>query len=104
MRELSMSSLRCQLVLCLPLLAADAPSLLVEQELNRCELNDCQGKAVRLSDFRDARIVALVFLGTECPLAGLYAHRLNELDEQFAHRGVQIIGIDANQQDSAAEI
>lgn len=101
-----MSSLCCQLVLCLPLLSADASSSspTLGQKIADCEVGHVDGTIRRLSDFRDKPILALVFLGTECPLAGLYAQRLNELDEQFAARGVQFIGIDANQQDSAAEI
>jgi peroxiredoxin len=102
-----MSALCCQLILCLPLLSADAPSSpasAIGQKLTDCELGDDGGAPQRLSDFRDKPILVLVFLGTECPLAGLYAQRLAELDQQFAQRGVQIIGIDSNQQDSAAEI
>ncbi|MBW8883220.1 MAG: redoxin domain-containing protein, partial [Planctomycetia bacterium] len=86
------------------MLSADAPSPPLGQRFNDDVLSDIAGTPQQLSDFREASILALVFLGTECPLAGLYVQRLNELDEQFAHRGVRIIGIDANQQDSAAEI
>ncbi len=99
-----MYSLCCQLVLCLPLLSADAASAPPGRKLSDCTLGKCDGAPRRLSDFESAKIVALVFLGAECPLAGLYAQRLNELNEKFGQRGLQIIGVDSNQQDTADEI
>ncbi len=44
------------------------------------------------------------FLGAECPLAQLYAPRLQRLNEDFARRGVQVIGVNSNPQDSVEEI
>ncbi|HEV8001406.1 MAG TPA: redoxin domain-containing protein, partial [Planctomycetaceae bacterium] len=48
--------------------------------------------------------VAVVFLGTECPLAKLYAPRLQELSVQFAKKGVALIGVDSNRQDAVTEM
>lgn len=42
----------------------------------------------------------ICFLGTECPLAKLYAPRLAKLEKEFADRGFQFIAINSNQQDS----
>jgi peroxiredoxin len=44
------------------------------------------------------------FLGTECPLAQLYAPRLQRLHNEFAQRGVQFVGVNSNSQDSPADI
>ncbi len=38
-------------------------------------LADPSGKEYRLGDLKDARLVVVMFLGTECPLARLYAPR-----------------------------
>ena len=46
----------------------------------------------------------LAFLGTECPLAKLYAPRLAALAKEYESRGVVFVGIDANRQDAATEI
>ena len=46
----------------------------------------------------------MAFLGTECPLAKLYAPRLVELAAEFKDRGVAFVGIDSNQQDSVTEL
>jgi peroxiredoxin/mono/diheme cytochrome c family protein len=68
------------------------------------ELRDVWGKPHRLSDYMPADVVVVAFLGTECPLARLYGPRLERLAREFAERSVQVLGIDANQQDSIAEM
>jgi peroxiredoxin len=68
------------------------------------KLRDFRGEEHALSDYRDSRAVVVVFLGTECPLAKLYAPRLAKLAGEFGPRGVSILGINANAQDSISEI
>ncbi|MCA9150869.1 MAG: redoxin domain-containing protein [Planctomycetales bacterium] len=52
----------------------------------------------------DADVTVVCFLGTECPLARLYAGRLEKLHQDFAGRGVQVVGAFSNRQDSAADM
>ncbi len=49
-------------------------------------------------------MIVVAFLGVECPLAKLYAARLNDLQEKFAADQVAFVGIDANPQDSLSEM
>ncbi|WP_315853727.1 thioredoxin domain-containing protein [Novipirellula artificiosorum] len=51
----------------------------IGQVVDDFTLPNCYGKSVSLSDFVDHDLVAMVFLGTECPLAQLYGPRLNKL-------------------------
>ena len=67
-------------------------------------LDNVYGKSVSLSDFHDRKLIAVVFLGTECPLAKLYGPRLAKLQDDFGDMGVQVIGIDSNKQDSLTEM
>ena len=67
-------------------------------------LQNAYGKSVALSDFEDTSLVVLAFLGTECPLAKLYSRRLDDLHQQYREKGVKVIGIDSNKQDSIAEL
>ncbi|MEX2171229.1 MAG: redoxin domain-containing protein [Pirellulales bacterium] len=67
-------------------------------------LSDIHGQSCKLSDFSDKRLVVVAFLGTECPLAKLYGRRLTELASKYADRGVAFLGINANAQDSLAEL
>src|SRR5262245_25905382 len=67
-------------------------------------LLDAAGRQHSLADFQSAPAVAIVFLGTECPLAARYAATLNRLAEEFEDRGVALLGIDSNQQDSLTDL
>ena len=53
-------------------------------------LRSCYGNEVSLSDYADSNAVAIVYLGTECPLAKLYGNRLTELQQKYAEKGVQV--------------
>jgi peroxiredoxin len=68
------------------------------------ELRDAKGVAYSLEQFKSSKAVVLVFLGTECPLATLYAPRLDQLSKRFADRGVTFLGVNSNQQDSISEL
>jgi peroxiredoxin len=52
----------------------------------------------------EMEVTAVVFLGTECPMAKLYGPRLSRLAREFADRGVQVVGVISNRQDSIADI
>lgn len=67
-------------------------------------LRDYRGKTYKLSDLADKKLVVIAVLGTECPLAKLYAPRLADLCEEYETQGVAFWGLDANRQDSLAEI
>jgi peroxiredoxin len=78
-----------------PLLGKPAPDFV---------LSDAAGKQHALADLANAKLVVVAFLGTECPLAKLYGPRLEQLAAEYADRGVRVIGIDSNVQDSPDEI
>ena len=67
-------------------------------------LEDYLGARHSLSDWDHKGAIVIVFLGTECPLAKLYGTRLAELAERYEPRGVQIVGINSNRQDTLREI
>lgn len=66
--------------------------------------HDFRGKEIRLDDFRGSRFVVIAFLGAECPVARLYAGRLQELAQKFPVSEVAIIGVNSNAQDRLAKI
>jgi peroxiredoxin len=67
-------------------------------------LKDIAGKRVSLSDFKDKKAIALVFLGTQCPINNAFMPRLGELHKVYAGRGVQFLGINSNVQDTAERV
>jgi peroxiredoxin len=85
-------------------LFADAIPSLQNEPIEDFSLSDFTGAERTLSEWKNRPILVVVFLGTECPLAKLYGRRLAELDRKYAERGVQIVGINSNQQDTLQEL
>lgn len=67
-------------------------------------LADYRGRSWTLAELHPSRLLVLAFVGTECPLVGQYAARLQELATAYGEKGVSLVAIDSNQQDSLAEI
>src|SRR5262245_55424187 len=63
------------------------------------ELRDHTGTPVRLSTVSKNRPTVVVFLGADCPLANLYAARLNGLAGRFPAGAVAVLAIDSNRGD-----
>ncbi len=61
-------------------------------------------QSVRLHSVSPARLQVVCFLGCECPLAKLYAARLQTLAVEFSQQDVRFVGINSNPQDSLAEV
>jgi peroxiredoxin len=72
--------------------------------IEQFSLSSNYGKEIALREFSDKPILVLAFIGTECPLARLYGPRLNDLQEEFKDKGVAILGISSNKQDSLTEL
>ncbi len=65
-------------------------------------LRDQYGQETSLAEIKSPAI-AIAFLGTECPLAKLYAPRLAELATRF-EGDVTFLGVNSNVQDSLTEV
>src|SRR5262245_9507356 len=67
-------------------------------------LPDSTGQEHALADFADHDLTVVAFLGTECPLAKLYAARLQTIADDYSARGVAVVAVMSNSQDSLAKI
>lgn len=67
-------------------------------------LTDPAGRTVRLCDWGEDRLLAVVFLGVDCPLARLYAPELNRLHEEFTGRGVGFVGVFSNAHETREQV
>ena len=76
----------------------------IGERINDFTLPDIHGRNRSLVEFADKPVLVVAFLGTECPLARLYGPRLQELSQRYVEHGVAFVGIDANQQDSLADL
>ena len=77
---------------------------LIGRQIDGFELHDFRGKVHSLGDYDDKQAIVVAFMGTECPLARLYAPRLEDLWQEFGPQGVQFLIIDSNRQDSITEL
>jgi peroxiredoxin/mono/diheme cytochrome c family protein len=68
------------------------------------ELTKVTDGSWKLSDAKDAKLVVVTFIGTECPLMHHYGTRLEKLAAEWSPRGVQFVAIDPNIQDSREEV
>ncbi len=84
--------------------SADRPKSLVGTKVDDFSVRDYRGKGHSLSDYESSKVVVLAFLGTECPLAKLYAPRLASLNAELKSRGVTFLGVNSNRQDSNTEV
>ena len=61
---------------------------------------DTLGREFSLEALATHPLVVVAFLGLECPLAGVYSERLNELRTQYAAQGVAFVAVSANRHDT----
>src|SRR5262249_25210173 len=61
-------------------------------------------RAAAWADLRDKKAVVVVFLGTECPVNNAFLPTLAELHRQYAPKGVQFLGVNANLQDTPERV
>jgi peroxiredoxin len=81
-----------------------AEDALLGKRVEDFSLRDFHGNMHTLAQYADQKAVVLAVLGTECPLAKLYAPRLSDLSREFADRGVVFLGLDANSHDTPTKL
>ncbi|MEX0978022.1 MAG: thioredoxin family protein, partial [Pirellulales bacterium] len=91
-------------VLCAPRAMAEGTRPAIGDKVDNFSLRDYHGKPYSLDELGKNKIVVLAFVGTECPLAKIYASRLTELASKYEPQGVAFVGINSNRQDAPTEI
>lgn len=102
MRQSSLLSVACLVALLAS--ATSAAESRVGRAIDNFTLRDYLGTEHTLDELGGDGPTVVAFLGTECPLAKLYAPRLVELADEFESRGVTFVGINSNVQDSVTEM
>ena len=83
---------------------AAASNSIVGRKAPDFSLRDQYGKLHALADYAGQKILVLAFLGNECPLARLYAPRLEQVAAEYGSKGVAVLGLNSNRQDALSEI
>lgn len=77
-------------------LAADPKPLAIGAAAPDFDLPGVDGKNHKLSDFKDARLLCVVFTCNHCPSAQAYEERLNKLHADYKDKGVALVAISPN--------
>lgn len=72
--------------------------------LGEFALKDYRGRDWTERDFADKPALVVAVIGIECPLAKMYAHRLQQIADEFAAENVAVVALDPNRHDSITEI
>jgi peroxiredoxin len=76
----------------------------VAATVSEFELPAVDGRTWSSDEAKDAKLLVVAFIGTECPLMQLYAPRLEKLAKDYGSRGVRFVAIDSNAQDTTEEV
>jgi len=56
-------------------------------------LTDAAGESHTLADYREHKLIVLLFLGTECPVSNGYAPEFRRIVEEYAAQNVAVLGV-----------
>lgn len=62
------------------------------------DLISTDGKQYSLSSFDDKKIIVLIFIANRCPTARVYTERLKSIQTDYRSKGVQLVGLNSDNQ------
>lgn len=65
-----------------------------EKKAINFRLNNVDGKAVSLNDFKTGKGIILTFVSNVCPVSELYQQRIQALHNKYAAKGFPVVAID----------
>ncbi len=77
-------------------LAADDSKLEIGAPIPTFDLPGVDGKNHRLEEYKDAKVLVVLFTCNHCPTAQAYEARIRQLNADYRDRGVQLIAISPN--------
>ena len=76
-------------------------------EISKAEnftLKDYNGKSHSLTDYKDSKVIVVMFIATQCPVSNDYNGRMAALYKDYNGKGVTFLAINSNKQESVEEI
>src|SRR5919197_393711 len=68
------------------------------------KLLDTDGKEHALNSLKGKKGTVLIFIATKCPVSNAYNDRMEKLAQDYQAKGVNVVGINANNTEPAAEV
>lgn len=84
------------LFLCFNVFAEDVKPLAIGQSAPEFRLPGIDGREYTLADFKDAKLLVMIFTANHCPTAQAYEDRVNKLVDDFSDKGVAFVAISSN--------
>jgi peroxiredoxin len=86
-------------------LVADIPAPpIIGSTIADFTLPDASGAAHTLASLHGSKGTVLIFIATQCPVSNGYNERMEKLAQDFKARGINVIGINANSTEPAADV
>ena len=67
------------------------------------KLPDADGKEHSLASLKGKAGTVIIFMATQCPVSNAYNERMQKLAEDYRAKGINVVGINANSTEPAAE-
>ena len=67
-------------------------------------LPDADGREHSLASLKGSKGTVLIFVATGCPISNAYNGRMQKLAEEYKAKGVNVVGINSNSTEPAAEV
>jgi Peroxiredoxin len=67
-------------------------------------LPDYNGVKHSLTDYKNAKVVVIMFIATQCPVSNAYNTRMVSLYKDYKSKNIVFVGVNANKQESVEEI
>jgi peroxiredoxin len=67
-------------------------------------LPDADGKEHTLTSLKGSKGTVVIFMATKCPVSNAYNERMQKLSDDYASRGVNVVGINSNVAELAPEV
>jgi peroxiredoxin len=97
MRHFALAATLLTLAALSPAWGADHPEpLAIGSPAPDFHLPGIDGKTYSLADFRDAKLLVVIFTAVHCPTAEVYEGRINKLVADYRDRGVAFVAIQPN--------
>ena len=78
----------------------DHPTLAIGSPAPDFNLPGVDGKTYSLADFKDAKVLMVVFMCNHCPTSQAYEQRIIRLTNDYAAKGVRVVAISPNAPDA----
>ncbi len=85
-------------------MAANAQGLAVGAAMDNFSLPDTNGKTQTLADMKGKNGAVIIFVSAQCPVVRGYNARMNQIALDYAAKGINVIGINANATEAPALI